>query len=353
MAAVVEIGSFRCRGGYSGDTACTIVAPTAAPHSLNQASPLPSLSHLLRCTNPVEPVWTLSELLGHDTVRSVAYLRQMLEQSLGVVNSPVALVLPELWHERRDVLSLLAQTLLEGGVASSVYMCRPGVCWSLGCGKPSALVLDCGHSYTTAAPVADAYVLRKALITVDSAGRAVSAALAAGLQAAGSTVPSLSFGDQQLLSDIKRACTAVATPGTEAPPCPSVFVAPDGRNIAIPATCMTSVYDGLFSSKDHSPAQLAVRSSRLADVEQRAAQTLITCGGTARAKGFSQRLLYELKKLDSTYFAQSSVHEAPDEHGAWRGASLITSSTSFAPLWITAGEFAEEGDSVLARKLLQ
>ena len=354
MAAVVEIGSYRIRGGYSGDTNCTVVAPAVSLRRVDSSSStLPTLSHVLRAGCPVEPIWALGDLLHNETSRSLEFLSQLVKHSLGLVNSPLAIVLPEIWHERRELVTLLTTAILESGVASSLAFFRPSVCWSLSCGKPSAIVLDCGHSHTTAASVADAYVLRKSLFTNEKGGRAVSAALGKALSCASHQFGA-SFADEQLLDSIKRSATCVSIPGgSTGSTNPALFAAPDGNQIVVPPDCRSAAYEVLFSSHGEHVAQQVAHCSRVTDVEQRSAQAVIACGGTSRAQGFGQRLLYELKKIDSTFFTQSAVHAAPDEHGAWRGASLITSSSAFGSLWITPAEFAEEGESVLSRKLFQ
>lgn len=89
------------------------------------------------------------------------------------------LVVPEAWHERLEVMGKLAELILEGGVATCFYACRPSVAATLREGRTTAVVMDFGFSHTTAAAVMDGQTLRR---TVESIPIGSAAAVSSFLQ---------------------------------------------------------------------------------------------------------------------------------------------------------------------------
>lgn len=83
------------------------------------------------------------------------------------------LVVPEVWHENFSVMGRLAETVLEGGVASSFYCCRPSVAVALREGRASAVVTDFGFSHLTTAAVLDGQTLRRSVVSAPFGAAAV------------------------------------------------------------------------------------------------------------------------------------------------------------------------------------
>ncbi|AAZ10689.1 actin, putative [Trypanosoma equiperdum] len=369
--AVVEIG-WNVRAGYVGDTRCARQFPSL--HLLEPPAETSFPSVLMAAdgagSESVSSMWTLQSL---DAQRdsNMDYLSRIIGDELHCLKEEtLTLVVPEVWHERFDVMRALFHSVLESGVATALYCLRPSVAWALSSGKCSTVVLDVGHSHATAAAVLDGYALRGTVASSDVAGKVVTEVLkgmldSEQLQALEGvarfktpTVRALAMDD--LVGDIKRLACTVRTDASESNKEEGSLVlrAPDGSAITVEGRARVEAYEVLFRSVGgfgSSLGDLVVGCKQRLDPEwqlQFVSHTL--CGGTAQAPGFRERLLTEVQQRDSCYFRyekEGGFHLSRAVDGAWVGASLATDSSSFASLWITRADMEEEGDSVLYRKL--
>jgi actin-related protein 4 len=365
-------------------------ASSACRYSWNQL-----LTDATADTERSVPLWTTDSLQSH-LPEHVEQLSYIVSKTLGFrTEDPMMLVLQEAWHERLERVSALATALFEAGVTSSLYFARPSVCIALSLGKPTAVVLDCGHSHTTAAVVCDGYVARRSIITTPVAGSAVTSALlhhialpyertlsSRCIDASAANLSRVAMARYFAMQEVKEVWAVVGGGGVEGgkgggassapsePPAMQRFVAPDGAELNLTedavrsgldvARLRESCFDTLFREPTNAPGELAqsvhipktiLKVRRNVDIEMRAA-TLphILAGGTSQAPRFAARVTAELKTLDSQYFKAPPLTVATPL-AAWKGASMSAESSAFMPLWITKAEFAEEGTGVLRRKL--
>ncbi|RNF18951.1 actin-like protein [Trypanosoma conorhini] len=371
--AVVELG-WTTRAGYIGDAKCTRWFPSihcnAGPMELSFPSTL--LAADAMGVGSLQPIWTLHSL-EHGMSLHVEHLAHIMGKQLQCSeDDPLMLVLPEIWHDRFDLVRSLFRVVLESGFTSALYCCRPSVAWTLASGRASAVVLDVGHNQATTAAVLDGYALRGSVASSSLAGGAVTGRLTAmlerdQLEALESVrhyrVPSIrQRALEDAVNDIKRmsCCVRVGHAPLPRKEEPLVLRAPDGASVTVSAAARTEPYEVLFSPSapagGDTLADLLVSCKQSIDPEwQQQAVPHVVCGGTAQAPGFRERLIKEAQKRDSCYFRyeqDGAFHFSSAVDGAWTGASLAAASSSFAPFWVTRADVEEEGDSVLYRKLL-
>lgn len=405
--AVVEAGSHVVRCGSIGEATCTFAfAPMFYHHRIadNEEASQRDVHPHSKCryswqqlltdnafeAHSAVPLWTTESLQNH-LPKHIDQLSYIVSKALRSSSEPLMMILQEAWHERMERVSALATALFEGSVTSSLYFARPSVCWALSQGKPTAVVLDCGHSHTTAAAVCDGYVTRRSIITAPIAGAAVTSALQRHIDLPYErTLPPHHLQSDIALHDVARYCAiqelkevwsvvgggsdGKVNPGGPVPePAMRKFIAPDGAELKLSESASRagldvsglreSCFEVLFREPPlHStvPGQpvesihiprMILKVRRNVDIEMRAASLPhILCGGTSQAPRFAARVTAELKALDSQYFkAPPPIVAAPNS--AWKGASMSAESSAFLPLWITKAEFEEEGTSVLRRKL--
>ncbi|KAG5494105.1 hypothetical protein JKF63_01940 [Porcisia hertigi] len=423
--SVVEVGTYNVRAGYIGDATCTrclpalrvAVAPEevdlfsilyAASRSL-EGSALPSSSsssssfaHNEACgmdgasrskdsntpSNALLPLWSLRQVESHpaahvDSLRRLK--RDILEND---EQDPLCLVLPEVWHERTDVMEALFQLILEtSGLTTALYAMRPSVGWTFAAGAASSIVMDVGHSHTTVTAVLDGYALRHSVDTIPVGGDAVTAQYSELLSrhrpVVEAAVPVLSSVAREIywrdwVADVKH-CLARVLPlqgglggvalaegkGSAASAAKEASVrvamnlqAPDGTRVHLDerkAALPFEVFFSTHSDKQRSVVTMMTMCKQRMDPEwQLHTVPHLLAGAGGRVPGFRDRLMEELKAQDSTYFRyerEGVLNVAQTADGAWMGASMAASSSSFEPLWVTRGEWAEEGASVLYRKL--
>lgn len=301
---------------------------------------------------------------------------------------PLCLVLPEVWHERVDVMEALFQLILETpGVTTALYCMRPSVGWTLASGTASSVVLDVGHSHTTVTAVLDGYALRHSVDTVPIGGDAVTAQFRELLTkyrpAVEAAAPALSapfardayWSDwvadvkhcvgrvlpYQASTDAKAGATGSGPAATAGAGSGAIMdlQAPDGTRVYLDERKAAAPFEIFFretgDQKKGSVVSMLAGCKRRMDPEwQVHTVPHLLAGAGSRVPGFRDRVLEELKARDSAYFRyerDGAMHVAQSSDGAWAGASMAASSSSFEPLWVTRGEWAEEGASVLYRKL--
>ncbi|CAG9582255.1 putative actin-like protein [Leishmania major strain Friedlin] len=420
--SVVEVGTFNVRAGYIGDATCTRCVPAlraaAAPEEVDLISllyaagksldtaPLPSSSAFANeeaggpadsllsqgsgaPPNALLPLWSLRQVERHpkqhiDSLRRLK--RDVLENA---EQDPLCLVLPEIWHERIDVMEALFQLILEApGLTTALYCMRPSVGWTFASGAASSIVLDVGHSHTTVTAVLDGYALRHSVDTIPVGGDAVTAQYsellskhrpvveAAAPVLSHSTVREIYWRDW--VADVKHclarvlpyqggtgsvasaagkgsALTAVKEAAVRAA---ADLQAPDGARVHLDERKAALPFEVFFSAagdEKRNVATLMAMCKRQMDPEwQLHTVPHLLAGAGSLVPGFRDRVVEELKAQDSSYFRYERdgvLNMAQTADGAWVGASMAASSSSFEPLWVTRGEWAEEGASVLYRKL--
>ncbi|KAH9577513.1 Actin family [Trypanosoma melophagium] len=370
--AVVEVG-WNVRAGYIGDVRCTRQLSSLHSKEVPRETCLPSIlvaADVAGDENILE-MWTLQSLEQERNLH-MEHLAHIMEKELGCLEEdPLMLVIPEIWHEKSEIIQTLFRIILESNFTSALYCCRPSVAWTLASGKASAVVIDVGHHHATSTAVLDGYALRGSIASNNLAGSVVTQRLidmigVDQLQALETVkhyrLPSVrEWALREICGDIKRVACSVRTGRSDLSRKEESLLlrAPDGNTITVAGDARVDPYDVLFAPPSGTGASLAdllVGCRRSLDPEwQQQTSPHILCGGTSQASGFRERLLKEAQKRDSSYFRYGKedafkVLTAVD--GAWAGASLAADCSSFSSLWVTRADFEEEGDSVLYRKLL-
>lgn len=379
--SAIEVGTWNVKAGYIGDVAPTQVlrslwTPLSTRESgMNFMSLLRRISPASRAEMAEEdlvlrPMWSMRALesFKEPHVETLLRLHRHVLQCSSE-EDPLMLVLPELWHERLDVMQTLCGLVLEGDIAPALYCIRPSVAWTLSQGRSTALVTDIGYSHVTTAAVLDGQTLRLSVDSHPMGAAAVTAQFSEMLRPSlqgpiASTFSHLSDHArghllQEMASEVKdrvgfvlshRLSLAQAPAATE-------FRAPDGTPIELRPEERSQPYEVLFGSEAgrFNVAEMIVRVKAGLDPEWQAVtvQHLIA-GGTSATPGLLPRLVEELKDKDAAYgrYDQEGGIQRVKKHrdGAWVGASLAASSSSFFPLWISKTEWEDEGEGVLYRK---
>lgn len=405
--SVVEVGTHHVRAGYVGDVTCTRCVPAlraaAAPEevdlfsilyaaSMSLDAPLQAPSSSMAgahsaaeaAAEALLPLWSLRRVESHPEAHMDALRRLKRDVLESAEQDPLCLVLPEVWHERTDVMEALFQLILEtSGLTTALYCMRPSVGWTFASGAASSVVLDVGHSHSTVTAVLDGYALRHSVDTVPVGGDAVTAQyrelLSKHRPAVEAAAPALSHPTArerywaEWVADVKH-CVGHVLPygggagglngGAKGAAAASAAVAvtdlqaPDGARVHVEERRAALPFEVFFRStadgKGSVAAMLATCKRRMDPEWQLHTVPHLLAGAGSLVRGFRDRVLEELKAQDSSYFRyerDGALAVAQSADGAWAGASMAASSSSFEPLWVTRGEWAEEGASVLYRKL--
>ncbi|EPY39863.1 actin-like protein 6B [Angomonas deanei] len=408
--AVVEVGSYRVRGGYVGDLHPTVSLPALLSKGDATQSDFMSILQSSANRNTTEsdilPLWTLQSLQSNveHHVRSIRHIKHNLLKCKP--EDPLMLVIPEVWQERSEILEGLTELFLEdgeeNGIASSLYFSRPLVNIALANAKVSALVCDVGHSHVTVGAVLDGHLLRQTLNSLPLGGAVVTSQFQSALEKQwrpwadeqAATLCRRQPHHQKVISDyllgdladrVKRMSGEVHLdeeaqeelekgPGRKrlrkvTKPSPGVtqpvqMYTPDGNTFSLNTVQRSKPFEVFFGGMDEAIPEGASKlhlvdfvanCKNLLDPEwQLRGVHHIVAGGGAQAASFTPRLLQELKKRDTSYYRleeEGCFTTTSQKNDAWAGASMSACSSAFSPMWITRREWQEEGASVLHRKL--
>lgn len=138
--------------------------------------------------------------------------------------------------------------------------------------------------------------------------------------------------------------------------CKAHYTLPDGNSISINAPRFLAP-EALFNPdliKEgdnvlglHQMTYGAIQDCDL-DFRKDIQANVILCGGSSLFKGLSQRLEKEIEKMCPGYI---NLVEIPDkQYSVWKGGSTLTSLSTFDNMWISSGEYEEEGSDIVNRK---
>jgi actin, other eukaryote len=96
-----------------------------------------------------------------------------------------------------------------------------------------------------------------------------------------------------------------------------------------------------------------LRFSNQQEVRKELFENIVVGGGTTMLDGFSERLKKEIVQLSSLPSLNVKVVSPPErKFSSWVGGSILTSLSSFQSMWISSGDYSENGPIVYKKCLI-
>eukprot|EP01060_Flectonema_neradi_P025350 TRINITY_DN34174_c0_g1_i1.p1 TRINITY_DN34174_c0_g1~~TRINITY_DN34174_c0_g1_i1.p1 ORF type:complete len:422 (+),score=82.25 TRINITY_DN34174_c0_g1_i1:68-1333(+) len=397
---VVEMGAWKVTGGYSGDTAPSIVKRSARS-SFGERRP-----------SAVVPDGGEVVQLFSDNTFNVDEGRNHINDMINIMKietseTPVIMIDPP-GMEQKDRYTLFESLLENGHPAVATISDAATATYSYG--RDKAVVVDCGHRSTRATVVYDGYILRQKSKTLpfsaihqtanwkryfSNLGHTFSSPLKylrrmektrAGKEHVYETDPvklpeqeaevlrsrinQHETAHEEALTDYyHRTMEALGTPSTEVVPS-MVWELPDGKSITVNDEIRRTLGGALFQSGSDSAAGFQFPEMRLQDfikktifdcdisVRPLLCSNILLKGGVASNNPFESRLQTELSLLLPQSFSvnvssdyRSGVESKPSyaspDYASWLGGSIVGSVSSFMPQFISKSEWDEVGPTVV------
>ncbi|CAR29310.1 ZYRO0G05676p [Zygosaccharomyces rouxii] len=290
--------------------------------------------------------WNDMELIWDYMFKDKLKLKDVDEHPVLITEAPLNPV-----SNRDEMCDLLFESF---GV-QALYVANPAVLSLYASGKISGCVLDCGDGYSCSVPVYQGYTLKSAIKRIDLGGRDLTEQLQ--LQLRKSTGLSLTTsGEMELVRMIKeKSCYVAVDLDIEEEKCNYEgdqvglkFKLPDGKFITL-SKDRFQVPEILFqpsviSSEVSSIPEIIWQSVSKLDTDLRPQMwsDILLSGGTTMLKGFGNRLVQELDKLNQ---AQSRVKIwAPPErkYTSWIGGSILAELSTFQKIIVTKSQWQED-----------
>ena len=225
-------------------------------------------------------------------------------------------------------------------------------------GRTTGLVIDSGHDISYAVPVSEGYALSDATQKIELAGKDITNYLSKLLDEIG-----IQFTSSVDVGDIKEKTCFVALDFEKAMKESErdsthnvVYELPDGKSITVGSQGFKAAEilfnPSLIGKECSSIHELAFDSLMKCDVDLRRDlyQNICLSGGTSMMKGFPERFTKQLISLVPSTANVKVIAPTERKFSAWIGGSILTSLSTFQPMWITQVEYDEIGPSIVHRK---
>uniref|UniRef100_A0A6B2L7P8 Actin n=1 Tax=Arcella intermedia TaxID=1963864 RepID=A0A6B2L7P8_9EUKA len=357
--AVFDNGSKYCRAGIAGDDNPQVVVPSIVGCPRHKSS-MKGLTYqdtyvgfdaqarrgILELQYPVER----GIIADWDTM--AALWRHIYAQDLRIPSEDYSALLTETLLPPPGQRQKTFEVFFEDFGVRSLSLASQGVL-SLYCsGRTTGLVVDVGDGACQVTPVSEGFVLRRNVARLDLAGRDLTHSLMQALCDKGHSFRTST--DREIAYDIKEQLCYVALSYVDETKkeIEFPFELPDGEVIRIGREvfcCPEGLFQpGLVGSDFSGVHECAFNVLLNCDVDLRNVfcENVLLAGGTARMKGFKDRMSRELEGLIG---GSVKVSQGIEEHSTWIGASILGSLANYHYQFIQKEDYFEVGPSIALR----
>lgn len=371
---VIDNGSGMLKAGFAGEEAPSDVFPAIVgrPRTGQAMLGVSSKEHyigeeaaqkagVLNITNPIAhgkvESWDDMQRVWHHTFYTC--LRVNPQEVAGVLLTEAPL-------QPKENREKMAEIMFESFQVPALYVAIQAVMSLYSAGRTTGLVVDSGDGVTHTVPVYEGFSIPHAIKRMDIAGRRLTQHVQKLCQSQlGRDFTSSS--ELQVVKKIKEELCFVCESKTQF----DTFAAEAAnssthdKNYELPDKSILNVkglvrfkgpellfqpeLDGMTCDGMQKLADASIGDSDL-DVRKDLAKNVILSGGTTEFEGLPDRLRNELIDSLPANTEVRVIAEAFRRYAVWRGASTLSSLSSFASQWVTKDEWDELGAQILQRK---
>jgi len=372
-AVVIDNGSGMVKAGFSGEEAPRDVFPSCVGRPRN-ASALQGVTHnefyigeealakkgVLNITNPIKSGkvedWADMEKVWGYTFQTA--LRVNPSECKGVLLTEAPLQ-PKANREK------MVEIMFETFSVQNIYVAIQAVMSLYSAGRTTGLVVDSGDGVSHTVPVYDGYSLPHAIQRMEIAGRVLTDYIKKLMgELCGEQLTSSS--EIEIVRDIKeKHCFVCKTAGdfdsakaaSETSTEHDVsYTMPDKRVITVKGAVRFQGPELLFKPQLNGLTcqgvqTIAFDSIQAADVDLRKDLTknIILSGGSTMFDGLSDRLSSDLISMLPAGSDVRIVADPTRKFSVWRGASTLSSLSTFEESWVSKADYEELGAPVIHR----
>ncbi|NXP74916.1 ACTL9 protein, partial [Ramphastos sulfuratus] len=360
-AVVIDVGSSSCRAGFSGELApraevsALLGCPTAWPPGAGENQPEAFLGgEALPC--PQTALELAQKSLIPNWEAAGALWQHLFAHELQVAPEEHALLLTEPPLSPRRQRERMAELAFESLGCPGFFLSQQPVLSAYAHGRTSGLVVDLGHTASSAVPVHEGYSLAHGTERSVLAGCQLSCYLRKLLGHTGHVL------SHEVLEDIKHKCCYLAS-NFEAEcqlPLGSYtldYTLPDGQTISLGKErfqCPEMLFNpppdwGISCVGIHQMAQRSL-SQLPKEMKSMMYENILLCGGSSLFEGLQSRFHSELLQILPHNTKVKVAATSLGRHSAWTGGSILTSLKNFQTWWIRRDEYNEEGPQVVHQR---
>ena len=374
QAVIIDNGSGMVKAGFSGEEAPTEVFPSIVGVPLNKSALLgvSQKDHyigeeaiqkqgVLKVSYPIAS----GKVTDWDDMTRVWY--HCFYTCLRVEPKDISgVLLTEAPLQPKENREKMAEIMFENFQVRNFYVAIQAVMSLYSAGRTTGLVVDSGDGVSHTVPVYEGFSIPHAIKRMDIAGRVITKYVQSLVQEhLGKAMTSSSEWDvvrkikedlcfvcpkaEEFAQKTQEAATSSADDANYTLPDQEVLCVKGIVRFTGPELLFQPSLNGLScDSLDHLTVS-SIQESDL-DVRRELAKNLILSGGTTMFEGLTERLKNE---VDAKLPAGNEVRICADparKYSVWRGASTLSSLSSFASQWVSQEEYNELGAAIIHRK---
>jgi len=373
-AVIIDNGSGMVKAGFSGEEAPSGVFPSVVGVPLNKSALLGvsqkdhyigeeaiAKKGVLSVRYPIAhgkvEDWSDMEKVWHHCFYSVLRVEPKEVQGCLLTEAPL---------QPKENREKMAEIMFETFQVKNLYVAIQAVMSLYSAGRTTGLVVDSGDGVSHTVPVFQGYSIPHAIFRIDIAGRVLNDYLQYLVQEhMGRAMTSASEMDS--IRDIKEKLCYVCATQEEYDeqsqsalssssldenytlPDKEVLVVKGFVRITAPELLFQPALQGKSCESMHGIAYKSINESDM-DVRKELAKNMILSGGTTMFEGLETRLKNEVTAKLPAGSDVRTVADPGRKYSVWRGASTLTSLSSFAAQWVSASEYEELGHAIVHRK---
>jgi len=255
----------------------------------------------------------------------------------------------------------ITQIMFEGFGVPGLYVNIQAVLALYASGRTTGVVMDSGDGVTHTVPIFEGYALPHAILRLNLAGRDLTHYLQRILVQRGYTFTS--SAEREIVRELKEKSCYVASDfeseyekSQKTDKCIQQHELPDGSIMTInderfraAEVLFRPELVGKETEGIHYLAYDSVERCEM-DIRRELFGDVVLSGGTTMFPGLAERLQFEMSALCLNHVEVNVVAPPERLYSVWIGGSILSSLSTFQPLWINKGEYEEEGPSVVHRK---
>lgn len=369
-AIIIDIGSSTVKAGFAGEPGPRVVFPNVvgrprSPGAAVAAGPSGVFvgERALQRRAELDLHWPVRYGVVQDWDDLMRVLEYTFREALKVDPAEYDVLVTESPLSSKHSREQLTQRMFDTFEVGGLYIAITSVLALYSSERFTGLVVEVGDRVTHLTPIFDGYALPHSILRVNLAGSDVTEYLRRLRQERGQ--PIASGGDPDPATHLKETACHVALNYDEelaaagsGVPVPLSCTMPDGSVVQLGAErfqAPEALFKPSLIGRDIGGLhQLVVQSIVKSDVDVRKDlyQHIFLCGGSSLLPGLPERLYQEIRPLAPRSISSLiRVVAAPDRrYAVWRGASHLSTISTFGTMWITPEEYQDAGPTIVHRK---
>jgi actin-related protein len=350
-AITMDIGSGVSKAGFSG-----FDSPIACfPSIIGFPNPKKQKSHFigseaLQTKNIKNPIQQ-GIVRNWDDFEKILHFAFFQSLKVSPDEHPTMLTAPISLKNQREKFT---QILFETFDSPAGYLADQSLLFMYGSGRTEGLAVSSGHGITSAVPIVGGYPVEKAIFSLPIGGKDLNEHFM-------KIMPKQQELPIELFSTMKEKICYIAEDFNKemSKDVTNSFELPDGSTLEVgkerflcPEILFCPQDYGIESAGIHENAFLSVMRCKQ-EVRKELFENIVVGGGTTMLDGFSERLKKEIVQLSSLPSLNVKVISPPErKFSSWVGGSILTSLSSFQSMWISSGDYSENGPIVYKKCLI-